>query len=561
LKDLKINDSILNLINPFTMAEFIRSRSFNRIVSGILIIAVLNLMNGCYYYKVTRAEKPPEPTIVELQTMNKYFILHVRDKVWHFTDIVIDGDAIKGKISVSEDHAFYKTTNPNIVNRYRKSRSFDDSRVINEVHVYITEYKESTDGSISFPASSVSKIEIYDPAAGATTASWIFSILGIAAGTLGLILIIAILTKSSCPFIYAYDGTNYIFAGEIFSGATQPGLERDDYLLLPALRDRENSYKLKITNEVHEIQSIDQAELIIADHRDGMSVLMDRNGTLHTVTGTIAPAEARNGTGNNILPLVRSKDTLFYAGDEKAHDKKAIEEIIMKFPRPVHADSAKLIIRAKNDFWLDALFTKFHGLFGEKYEEFSRNQEAASGEKLRKWSFNQHIPLSVYLEKNGSWKFIDYFNIAGPMAFRDDVLAFSLDGVDQDTINLKLDYGFLFWDIDYVAMDCSADAAVKVFTMPVASATGENGTDLRQLLGSADHRYYVQDKVGNEARLSFDKPVLSGQLRTIILHTKGHYKILREQKGKPDKKVLKTFRHPGRFPEFSKEMFEQTKAK
>ena len=42
----------------------------------------------------------------------------------------------------------------------------------------------------------------------------------------------------------------------------------------------------------------------------------------------------------------------------------------LKFKKPENSESAKLILRAKNSFWFDVLFTRFHKLFGEKYNSF-----------------------------------------------------------------------------------------------------------------------------------------------------------------------------------------------
>ena len=111
-------------------------------------------------------------------------------------------------------------------------------------------------------------------------------------------------------------------------------------------------------------------------------------------------------------------DSLSFLFDDKESGKSGVENIILKFVKPANTHIAKLLIRAKNSFWLDGLFLKFHSLFGKNFDEFARRQETAPGDKLREWSLNQKLPLSVYVEENGKWNFTDYFNIAGPMAYR-----------------------------------------------------------------------------------------------------------------------------------------------
>ncbi len=68
----------------------------------------------------------------------------------------------------------------------------------------------------------------------------------------------------------------------------------------------------------------------------------------------------------------------------------------------------------------------------------------------------------LYIEKNRKWEFLDYYNIAGSVAFKDDILDISLDGVDSDSVKIKLEYGFLFWEIDYAGMDFSKNEQVKM---------------------------------------------------------------------------------------------------
>jgi hypothetical protein len=374
-------------------------------------------------------------------------------------------------------------------------------------------------------------------------------------------MIIILLTKSSCPFVYTYNGSEFIFTGEIFSGATQPGLERDDFLPLYALASSEGQYRLKLTNEVHEIQSLNFAGLIVIDHPKDVSVLIDKSGVPQTLRQPVSPLEAKNKSGKDILSVIAVKDSLFYSGDIKSTGNDGIEEIFLKFSRPPGCDSAKLIIRAKNSFWFDILFAKFHKLFGDRYKNFAEKQNSASGKKLNKFLLDQNLPLSVYIEKDGKWEFADYFNIAGPMALRDDILPINLTGISSDTVKLKLKTGFLFWEVDYAGMDFSKNETVVPVALAAKSAIDQNGSDVKDLLLSADKKYLVLKEVGNETNLIFDAPAEPSSGRTVFLHSRGYYKILREQSGKPDIKALKTFKKPNRFPEFSREMYDLLPAK
>lgn len=535
------------------MFKVLRSPEISRPTAWILICSLMIMTGGCYYFKVVRPTDQPKDVIRTMQDEQKFIILHLNDKAWQLTDIKVNEESFTGSVTELVGHDRYKTVKPDASNRYLKSKTYNELYLLNEVHIFINEFSESGMGRISVPVKAVEKIEIYDKDKGATAASWIFSSLGVAAGAFGVLAVIVALTKSSCPFVYAYDGNGFLFTGEIFSGATQPGLERDDYMLLPGASSSGGSYSIRLTNEVHEIQSVNLASLLIIDHPDDLSVLIDKKGKIQTYRKPSVPLSAKNSAGKDLLAIIGKKDSLNYSGNVQGKD--GMEEIVMKFLKPSNCDSGKLLIRAKNSFWLDVLFTKFHMLFGEKYNTFAVRQESASTDKLNKFLLDQNIPLSAYVEKNGKWEHAGYFNIAGPMAMRDDILPVNLEGINSDTIKIKLVTGFLFWEVDYAGMDFSKTQNVNISEMPARIALYKDSLDVRNLLNSRDNNYLVLREVGDEVMLDFDEPSQQNTGRSVFLHTSGYYKILRDQTGPADKQALKTFRKPNRFPEFSKETY------
>lgn len=538
------------------MFKILRQPSISRPVTLILILSLIFTTSGCYYYKVTRSTGPPKEAIEKMQVDNKFIILHLEDKAWHLQDVVVNESSVTGRITVLTGHESYKTAKPDAANRYYKSIAYDQSDVLNEVHIYVSGFTEAISGRISIQPGDINKIEIYDKDSGATAASWIFSGIGIGLGAMAIILIIVALTKSSCPFVYLFDGSGYIFSGEIFSGATQPGLERNDFLPLGIVNAPDGVCKLKLTNEVHEIQFVNFAELMYVDHPGNVSALIDKYGSLSVFKKPDSPVIAINDNGKNILDAIKERDTINYSGDTEPRANNGIEEITIKFVKPAGCKSARLVIRAKNSFWLDILMAKFHKLFGEKYEAFSEKQKSESPEKLRKYLLDQNIPLSVFIEKDGEWKYADYFNIVGPMALRDDILNLNLGDINSDTVSVKLKTGFLFWELDYAGMDFSKNETVIPSVIAAASAIDRSGADVSNLLGYIDKNYLVLKDVGDEVLIDFKMPHQESEARTLFLHTSGFYKILREQSGPADRKKLKTFRKPNRFPSFSREMYE-----
>ena len=84
---------------------------------------------------------------------------------------------------------------------------------------------------------------------------------GIAAVAFGTFIAIVLATKQSCPFVYSWDGSQYVFDAEPYGGAITRGMERDDYSELEHVREQNGVYKLLVTNEVDETQYTNLMEL------------------------------------------------------------------------------------------------------------------------------------------------------------------------------------------------------------------------------------------------------------------------------------------------------------
>jgi hypothetical protein len=185
-----------------------------------------------------------------------------------------------------------------------------------------------------------------------------------------------------------------------------------------------------------------------------------------------------------------------------------------------------------------------------------KKQNASDGEKFREWTLSQKIPLSVFIEKDGKWVFCDYFNPAGPMALRDDVLPVDLSGLSPGKIRIKLESGTSFWEIDYLAIDYTINPVLDIKKLSLMSAFNEKDEEISELLMHDDLKYYVQSDNSNSARLSFQSIEKTLPERTIILHSKGYYNLNQESKGIPRIAKLKSVRKPGQLLEYSRDLMK-----
>jgi len=170
---------------------------------------------------------------------------------------------------------------------------------------------------------------------------------------------------------------------------------------------------------------------------------------------------------------------------------------------------------------------------------------------------DQSLPLMVYIENNGIWELYDTFEIAGTLAMKDDVLQINLRNIKSETVKIKLETGFKFWEVDHVAMDFSRNSPVQTKIASLKESYDENGLDISLFLMKNDQSYYIQHEIGNQANLSFPVPEFTNENRTVILESKGYYHILREQQGLPRMIEIMSFREPGRMPLFSRELYKE----
>jgi len=409
------------------------------------------------------------------------------------------------------------------------------------------------------PLTSITRLEVYDVDLGATIFISTLVVAGVAALAFVVAFVIFILTKESCPFIYSFNGDTYELSGEIYSGAIFPNMERHDYMILPQLRPHQGRYLLRMANEVEEIQHTNLSELRVVDHPRGTQLLVDKYGSYFTLSQPQSPISAVSAAEADLLPFLKTKDQCRYSGDDTADASRPLDSVRLSFDRQQDSDSARLVLRAKNSFWLDYSMGQFFGLFGKKYQKWY-NRQTKSGGQNPNWADEQGIPLAVYIKRDGAWQYVDSFPVIGPIADRDVVMDLDLQGIDSQTLEVKLECGALFWEIDYAALDSSPQQAVRESIVSLDKATDQDGKDVRKLLLDDDQQYFTQPHVGDRAILEYCVPTLDPDMeRTVVLHSKGHYQKLRQSTGKPDVAKLLRFREPGRFGSFSRELFGELK--
>jgi len=400
----------------------------------------------------------------------------------------------------------------------------------------------------------ISKIEVFKPDAGKVV-GLVFGIAGGIAVAGGIALVIA----CQCPHVYVDTPDGPQLEGEMFGGAAYPQLERHDWLPLPHLQAIDNQYKIHLANREHQNQHTNFLELEVLDVAPGIHPLFDKYGQLQTIAAPQAPASATDVLGKNVLAEVLHEDEKIYRGNPENDRPDATEYLNLTFAKPPGARQAKLVLNAKNNPWMDYIYFQFQDAMGKYADDIRKRYRAKSADANRAWLDRQKVQLDVWLEtRPGHWGKVDFFNLAGSSTLKNSVLSLDLSQLRDDSVRLRLEFGFRFWEIDYAALDFSDNLPVQRHTLRPVSAVSQSGENVLPALIADDANYYDQPNLGDEATLVFEPPALaSGQVRSFILHGRGHYEIhYAPATGKPNIFQLRAWDKENALPRFSREQWQ-----
>ena len=127
----------------------------------------------------------------------------------------------------------------------------------------------------------------------------------------------------------------------------------------------------------------------------------------------------------------------------------------------------------------------------------------------------------------------------------------------MEQVEVKIEAGYMFWDLDYAAMDFSENVKLQVREVfPSEARTQHQENRLEEVMGS-DGAYAPQLSIGDELTLHFPA---DGDNAMVFLKIRGYYEHIRDFEGTPDFLELLSFRKPGKFPAYSRELFEEIAA-
>ncbi len=387
---------------------------------------------------------------------------------------------------------------------------------------------------------------------------------GIAAAAFGTLVAIVLATKQSCPFVYSWDGSQYVFDAEPYGGAITRGMERDDYSELEHVREQNGVYKLLVTNEVDETQYTNLMELWLVDHPKGSRVVSDENGTLRSYTGIQKLSAARDRDGNDLLLWLRATDRKDLGAGYSCRTRRQ--------PAPgsdSHVSQAERRDPGELDrqrrYWAVGLFhdQENGGAARTRYRELAGIAGWRPGrgcKSIHAWGEREgtyRLPIEV--EEASGWVVRGALPNGGPMLAEDRVIPMDVSHATGTQLRIRMRPPVGYWAFNSFAVAYGAGQAVNVSQVPANSARTSEGKDILQDLAAADDRYYPMPDMTDQAEVTFPAPPRkAGTERTVFLHSRGWYQLHLRNQGPPD---LTTFNKiltvPGAAVQFAADRFTE----
>jgi hypothetical protein len=384
-----------------------------------------------------------------------------------------------------------------------------------------------------------------------------------AAACLAAVAIVAAL-KESCPFVYSYDGERYVFDAEPLGGAICEGLQRSECSRLEYLKPVDGQYRLKIRNEVPEIQYLDEMKLLVVDHAPDQTVVPDTAGRLHLVSRALKPERAVDENNRSIAAFVSDQDGMAWQSRMSESDATDTTDtrhhLTFEFPKPADATKARLIVNAGTAIWGSNMIREMLQLRGADVDNWydAVNRKGLKALELLNFNLREELYLmKVYVQKDSSPVERTLVFGGGPFVTEDRVIEMDVSDIPGDRLVLKMNPPKGFWSIDYLAVEYDNDATVSPQILDIASASGQDGRDIRPQLAVTDSTWYIMPKIGDWADISFEAPaVKSGSQRSIFLQTTGYYDI-QIDRSQPEQTALlnRILREPGAIVSYSMQRY------
>lgn len=298
----------------------------------------------------------------------------------------------------------------------------------------------------------------------------------------------------SCPWIYCWNGSNYVADNDVYSTARGADREYTDfYTLQKPLFEMNGEYLLELREDGAEHSFTDMVKLVVVDHPSSVRIGSDEAGNIGTYADPSHPISAVSNRGFNVMEHVIEEDS---AGASLYHQ----DFVVVDFGAVDISQGALFVMRA----------------MGFKVED-----KQDLGDK----TYQQPTMQIQTMNSNGEWVKRNTFYPRDNWATG----CYDLSGLLPDSNgNIKVRifvtscHTKKYHCIDYIGLDTDPQVPVITNELLPAKALHSNGTNVLSIVAAQDG-VYAETLPGQKISMTYSVPPMSDKQRDFIFVCKGYY--------------------------------------
>lgn len=554
--------------------KFIRSKSF---ISTMCLIWLTGIISSCgTYYKLGSVTYGKERKLLEEITKeNTVIFVHNARELIQLTNVTVNNNVLVGTSIPSNpaEVAFYNRIKSKYSHQmYFKQDQINEARLkayqeqikidtlqstdhsennpdyledekIHQVHIYTNDLSKN-ENTISIDLDEINQLSLFKKTTNAGTVILVATL-----GTLSL-LIILLAIACNCPHVYLQNGEAFEYTNTLFTGAVSEKLERFDYKELQDFNPDKSSLFMQIKNEDNEKQFTNLLGLKVAYHDPSFQVMTDKNGKLYSISSPTKPIHTVDQENIDQSASIAADDESYFSFDSRT--KNGLVSTDLKFSKPSDASNAKLILNLKNSEWAGYIHQKFLENLGTYQKDWVQSNSSKTQEQQQQSLKKGGVPLVIYVKKRNQWIEVETIQPIGNAGDQSIVIPIDEKLLTEASIEIRLQSGFKFWDLDYVAMDFSKQKEFDIQTISPSFVSG-NETNITAL-STNDKSYLVTESGSEPISVRFDG-LNANKNRTLFLESKGYYVRNKMETNEPNWKELAKISRKNGLGRFSQETF------
>lgn len=402
-----------------------------------------------------------------------------------------------------------------------------------------------------------------------STVILVIAVLGIA--LLGVITVVggsfSKIDHNSCPYVYSFDGNNYVYDAEPLSGAVCEGLSRTDCSRLDYLKPDSGKFKLLVRNENKEQQHIDEMKLVTVNHDENKTVTCGQDNNFYQYRKIDKPLSVTDENGKDVTLFFEEKDNFKWQTNlpayETKYEYKGNHKIHLRFKKPAKCNSAMLFLNGGIAEWGSKMVKNFISLYGNKINDFYGSiYHGSIGQKQLHTllSKEQLYYLDINVLENGEYVKRAVYKGAGPLMDEDILINIPLESIKEEFVDIMINPAPGFWKFDKIGLVGEFDkiSDVDISTLD-ASFAADKGTDIRAALKDSDKFCHYMPESTSSFVMKFDVPDSYKEKTTaVFLTTTGWYEISTDKSKEPRTGLFDKFlSNPGSIIEYSMKMYSE----